>query len=431
MDGVPDLRARIAAISTQISVQKEVLKELERDKSLVQRQLNAALDPVARLPLEISSEIFLQTLPSIPDRPGLYAAPMLLLNVCHAWSRIALSTPALWAAIGAVWPCTMRFEANSRTWLQRAGNRPLSVSLRGNFHGNGNDPSFIWKYGERFKHLAICEEPAEDESYKDSDAEDEMYVLDFIEASCPTMPLLETLTICGSTVGSGEFYVPQIIELLISAPNLKECNLIDMHHLSDDEIDGTRVLPALRHLMFGESTEYPRSDDNILRILTLPALQTLRVALNMISGQDFLSFLRRSSPPLKELALVSHHRSTLIESLELAPALEHFEMLNSGFELMNELSLALTDSPSLLPDLRSLMIINAHHFVVAKLDCWEPLFRALLSRPKLRLVRVELAIGHGRERPAADMLARFSGLVKKGLQIYIGVAGTNSNFVSV
>jgi hypothetical protein len=36
-----------------------MLKKLEHDKSLVQRQLNTVRDPVACLPFEISSEIFL------------------------------------------------------------------------------------------------------------------------------------------------------------------------------------------------------------------------------------------------------------------------------------------------------------------------------------------------------------------------------------
>ncbi|KAJ7120409.1 hypothetical protein C8R43DRAFT_853873, partial [Mycena crocata] len=55
----------------------------------------AIFDPVAKLPLELSSDIFLRCLPDDPA-PNEAVAPMLLLRVCHAWSDIALSTALLW-----------------------------------------------------------------------------------------------------------------------------------------------------------------------------------------------------------------------------------------------------------------------------------------------------------------------------------------------
>ncbi|KAJ7657481.1 hypothetical protein B0H17DRAFT_870855, partial [Mycena rosella] len=65
----------------------------------------AVRDPVSRLPLEISSEIFIQCLPSTSNpQPGARDIPMLLLNICNAWTDIALSTPALWEAIHIQFP---------------------------------------------------------------------------------------------------------------------------------------------------------------------------------------------------------------------------------------------------------------------------------------------------------------------------------------
>lgn len=95
-----ELHALIEQLSADINRQKEVLKELECRKRAAHRQLNAILDPVARLPFEISSEIqvFVQCLPS-RERPAAAHAPVLLLNICNAWSDIALSTRALWANI--------------------------------------------------------------------------------------------------------------------------------------------------------------------------------------------------------------------------------------------------------------------------------------------------------------------------------------------
>jgi hypothetical protein len=62
------------------------------------------------------------------------------------------------------------------------------------------------------------------------------------------------------------------------------------------------VLPALRRLSFGGALgHHPDSEDNILNHLSLPTLETL--FLRNVAADDLLSFLRRSSPPLKELIL--------------------------------------------------------------------------------------------------------------------------------
>ncbi|KAJ7774949.1 hypothetical protein B0H16DRAFT_1408086, partial [Mycena metata] len=94
---VKDIEARIDELSAEIERQKNILDQLERSRKVAYRQLNAIRDPVARLPLEISSEIFLQCLSLSPRPPAdPRVAPMLLLNICNAWTNIALSNPALW-----------------------------------------------------------------------------------------------------------------------------------------------------------------------------------------------------------------------------------------------------------------------------------------------------------------------------------------------
>ncbi|KAJ7649928.1 hypothetical protein FB45DRAFT_1075742 [Roridomyces roridus] len=133
------IEAQIEQICLGIERQKDVLKKLESSKSLLQQQLNAARDPVARLPVEIASEIFLQCLPPPSEYPREYPqpqarhAPQLFLNVCHNWTNIALSTPALWASIGIILPSTSAFESLSEMWLRRAGNHLLNISLGGVF----------------------------------------------------------------------------------------------------------------------------------------------------------------------------------------------------------------------------------------------------------------------------------------------------------
>ncbi|KAJ7605419.1 hypothetical protein FB45DRAFT_809140, partial [Roridomyces roridus] len=135
------IEAQIDQISLEIERRTEVfmaeMSKLESSKRLLQRQLNAVRDPIARLPLEISSEIFLLCLPLRPEfpsghpRPHAHIAPLLLLNVCHTWTNIALSTPALWASISIGFPHPTGFECLLEGWLRRSGCHPLQISLRG------------------------------------------------------------------------------------------------------------------------------------------------------------------------------------------------------------------------------------------------------------------------------------------------------------
>ncbi|KAJ7666940.1 hypothetical protein DFH06DRAFT_956473, partial [Mycena polygramma] len=114
--------------STEIELQRQLLEKLEKDKSLFQRELNGLLNPVTRLPFDLSSAIFLRTLPFYP-RPGVNNVPLLFLHVCSAWRDIALSTPALWANIQMIdAPRGPGFEEGLQTWFRRAGDHFLSIS---------------------------------------------------------------------------------------------------------------------------------------------------------------------------------------------------------------------------------------------------------------------------------------------------------------
>ncbi|KAJ7449974.1 hypothetical protein B0H11DRAFT_1928361 [Mycena galericulata] len=148
-----ELQAHIEKITADIELQKQVLKKLEHSKSLAQRQLNTICDPIARLPLEISSEIFMQCLPLLAE-PGAHNIPMVLVNICNTWTDIALSTPALWAAVRVVFPRSEGFRQLLRTWLQRARNHPLSISLTNTFH-QAAVMYTIWRHVQQLKHLEL------------------------------------------------------------------------------------------------------------------------------------------------------------------------------------------------------------------------------------------------------------------------------------
>ncbi|KAJ7682398.1 hypothetical protein DFH06DRAFT_293398, partial [Mycena polygramma] len=421
------LRARIEALSSKITAQRQLLKNLERDKSRVQAQLNAALDPIARLPLEISSEIFLQTLPPTPERPAAQASPMLLLNVCRAWTDIAISIPQLWTGICVVCPLAADFEEGFRTWLQRAGSRLLSISLRGRFREDGT-ASLIWEHAGRFKHLEICDV---EESYVGNvDPGDYMEAIDLFGGRSPErFPSLETLTIRGCRLEQEEFSGRQILQLLRLAPSLIECTFEDMRPVSEFRFKNTPpmlVLKALRRMTFGEGPEGPQSDDGILKYLTLPALQTLRLSLtyNEITSDDLLSLFRRSSPPLEELALGDDFHAgsvRLYDCLQLVPSLVRLEMWHINANVLGEFLNALRSSSSLVPNLHNLKIVNLHTDDAPD-SCWEKLLRVLSSRPSLRIVDVAYRDSDGHSaKPSANVIAAFRDLAQQGLQIYIGV----------
>jgi hypothetical protein len=155
------LRAHLAKLDREIILQHEVLTKLKHDRTLARRELNAVSDPVARLPLEISSQIFLSCLATSGTRfpqPGALHLPMLLLNICAAWSRIAVSTPSLWAGIRILFQDgPQSLQKLVPRWLARAGNRPLSLSLSGYATFDSKVLRIVWSRARQLKHLELCE----------------------------------------------------------------------------------------------------------------------------------------------------------------------------------------------------------------------------------------------------------------------------------
>jgi hypothetical protein len=118
-----------AALRTRIL--RTRIEELGRNN--VRRDPNPICDPMARVPLEISSDIFMWCLPDSP-RPDSENFPMLSLRVCHLWSDIALATPSLWTTIHTEDGDAKNFDTLLEIWLNRAGSLPLSLSLCGDLH---------------------------------------------------------------------------------------------------------------------------------------------------------------------------------------------------------------------------------------------------------------------------------------------------------
>ncbi|KAF7336746.1 F-box domain-containing protein [Mycena venus] len=400
---VEELEARIAKLSVDIDLQKEVLRQLESQKSAAQRQLNAIRDPVARLPLEISSEIFLLCLPSGGPKPEPPAAPILLLNVCNAWTEIALSSPELWAAIRLDGP-SQAVEVLQR-WLQRARHSPLSISLRNSLNDGFAD--VLWQYAKQIKHLELYEE--------EHDA-----------GSWPSLPCLQTLTI-GSPLDDdapqlNQLSLEHVMGLLHLAPNIVECNFHDISiHIPENTPDDL-ILPSLLSLKF------EGGGDDSLHHLALPALEVLAVPLVHTSSDALSLFLRRSLPPLRRLVLGNRYAEIwshqLGELLRLLPSLAELE-LHTSFFTDSLFSVFADFTSELLPNLRSLKIQN--HSPEPFPLSHEVVLRALSAR-RPQLVCFHLRVSR------ADMLFldettsvvdRLRYLAVDGMELYIGDDQTN------
>ncbi|KAJ6477585.1 hypothetical protein C8R45DRAFT_1157400 [Mycena sanguinolenta] len=156
---VEKLRARIVELDSEIELQKKLLEKLETDRICVLRQLNAALDPVARLPREISSEIFL--LPLAPSPTGKQDVPTALLRISNAWTDIALSTPRLWTTIHIHFPCGDDFAELLPIWFRRTRMHRLSISISlcgPSRNWNHRVSDVLWRHGALFKHLEILDD---------------------------------------------------------------------------------------------------------------------------------------------------------------------------------------------------------------------------------------------------------------------------------
>ncbi|KAJ6487805.1 hypothetical protein C8R45DRAFT_930036 [Mycena sanguinolenta] len=126
-------RARIVEIDAKISSLKESIRVLKAEKLRTQERLDSYAYPVLTLPNEITSEIFLKSIPEYPSPPPLTGllSPTTLTHVCHRWREIALSIHALWR--GILVPAYFRNKAYLlsilESWLSRSGCLPLSVLM--------------------------------------------------------------------------------------------------------------------------------------------------------------------------------------------------------------------------------------------------------------------------------------------------------------
>ncbi|KAJ7769074.1 hypothetical protein DFH07DRAFT_806813 [Mycena maculata] len=414
-------------LSLTIARQREVLRQLETQKSTVQSNLNAILDPMSRLPLEISSDIMLSCLPTILH-PDPHVAPMIFLGICHSWSNIAVSTPALWSDIRINSDSTISQDHLNliHCWVARARTRPLSLSL----HGISTPGlcALAAGYGHQLQKLDLYFPSGEE----------------LRNVTGSSFPTLDTLTIGqgyreDSDDDDDTFYSPhaiECIEMLSTAPLLVEF-VLDGIYFNQQVQEGPRSLLThsnLRRLRLGgyPSWGIRASGAYILPYLTLPSLERLWISDCNISFDDLFVFLSRSSAPLQSLAISFPYYfdttippTTIERFLPLIPSVNDLDMsFNGGVSRDFVLSLAVAAVGSrAVPNLTNLTIRGSH------VECshYDLLLGALstghASRSLLQSFKLVWYGDFARDRdsePGPDIIAGMQKLVADGMKIYIG-----------
>ncbi|KAJ7368840.1 hypothetical protein DFH08DRAFT_832421, partial [Mycena albidolilacea] len=331
-----DLRKRLVELDAAILEQKLVLDGLQRDKTTVQRELSAiSTFPVSTgLPVEITTEIFAQCLPTIeelredkvPFIPSTPLVPLVLLGVCRVWRDIALAAPVLWTTV--VIPSNI-VEAGAFVdrWLGRAALLPLSII----YHAFDVGPAplrplrdVIHQYAHRIEYLELSFSPFE---------------ISELELDSVVLPLLQR-----ATFGIPEYCSPgsmHAAKILGHAPQLRAVVLLKearLFHFTlpclqltkfEGEIDTLgifRMAPNLIEVKCAvgvgdfEETDisHPRLKSltvtvsscrspptNLLDRFTLPALHSLHVSgtTEATDSESLADFFRRSAPPLRTLSI--------------------------------------------------------------------------------------------------------------------------------
>ncbi|KAF8215341.1 hypothetical protein K438DRAFT_1705741 [Mycena galopus ATCC 62051] len=321
MKSVPELRAQIDKLISAIETQKRVLRDLETQRSKAQSELNSRLDPMTRLPVEITSDIFLRCVSTTP-RPDSSTAPMIFLNICQLWRNVALSTPYLWAGIRMdSLPRGAKFMKLGKIWIARALTIPLSFSLHGSL--DRRVEPFMKQHAPQLQNLELFVRTGDD--------------LQRLRLQGPFRSL-KALKIGTDDTNSQEvdFFNPdECVEILRMAPDLVECDFDDVFYSEEASSAWVFTHTPLRVLRLGnpESRAFQGYHGNstfILRYIALPSLESLDIADFDIDSEDFVSFLTRSNPPLASLRMVmpttDWHSHIVAEYLQLMPSLTDLEL---------------------------------------------------------------------------------------------------------
>ncbi|KAJ7762516.1 hypothetical protein B0H16DRAFT_1529062 [Mycena metata] len=146
---------RLKNLDDEIADLQKAIDKLQEERDSVESFVDghkALISPARQLPLDLIREIFVACLPTHRNCVmSASEAPVLLGRICSLWRAISLSTPRLWSKLHVVDPViwfhspllekklAQRLET-TKTWLERSGQCPLSISLECSVHNLNQFP---------------------------------------------------------------------------------------------------------------------------------------------------------------------------------------------------------------------------------------------------------------------------------------------------
>ncbi|KAK6974530.1 hypothetical protein R3P38DRAFT_3132792 [Favolaschia claudopus] len=420
-DSVAALQKLLAVTETDIQTQKEVLLALERWRSNIQRRLNALRDPIARIPVEISAEIFTHYAPNYGTEYASVAKPLLLLRICSRWTEIAVATPRLWANLDLQIPREVcpNFVFYLDRWLARSKNFPLSLSISDGLEDHFDILNVVTAHAHHIREL---------------DMRLESYMALFSRQT--TFPLLEVVDVKrGRRYRASQIWTTNALgDMWQYAPNLTSYKL-QMGSImppSAPSMERTYMQETLTSLTIIEDAH--SSSSHVLSHFTLPSLTSLDV---QISGKDLpalISFVERSSPLLTVLCLtrytldddLNYTPSTIERLFRLLPAISSLELRDLA-KLQDTLISMLTCLPltSFLPSLTEFTITRRTPEWPSE-SSYKPIADMLKRRSeKLRVFSFDCGNYRSPEQPMPlphkEERAIFRKLSEGGMDIDLGV----------
>ncbi|KAK7000473.1 F-box domain-containing protein [Favolaschia claudopus] len=399
---VSSLRKRIDELEAAIETQKKLLKSLQEQQSATRCELNFHLDPMARLPLELQSDILLRCMPLSQPTPVPHIAPMLFLAVSRLWRDIALATPKLWTGLlMEPLPCRIGFSTLCELWVKCAQVLPLSLTLRGSLYLEPPVRNFLAECGPRLQCLVVEMGRNHVDSIKRQIR---------LNASFSRLECLEIQTEKDINLGDANDWV----EPLRSAPNLVKYCLRNMFY-EQSCVSDVRPLThtSLQQLHLGRAWDEatPRGPKNSI---------DLHITFFDILDVTFISFLARSSPPLETLRITAPVLPDAIVSrcFQLMPSLVNLIIDGRHYRRFIKI-LGMGYAPPLLPALRHLTLVP---------DQLSPEDGGLV----VKMLNVRRAHTDSRLQPFrlvyslpddADFVVGLQRLAREGLEIRVGEAG--------
>ncbi|KAJ3776162.1 hypothetical protein FB446DRAFT_722613 [Lentinula raphanica] len=395
IDHIMDIRSESAPeldrMNTEVMRLEFALRSAKAKRNELQKKYDihrSILSPLRRCSTEILQQIFTWTLEPFPLLAS-HESPLLLGQVCSRWRSISLRTPELWNAVHVVISTGQEFDleysrrrnATLHAWLQRAGARPLYLSLH--FEdpydvGQQDVPQVTdalevlvpfckqWKYLNLQVHnpsvpvleaLRGLDVPLLESviilrhvSWEDDFDDDRARYPSFL-STAPSLkhiimdnfgPFVGSVVPCHQLTffslhySNDDLGIRGLVQILTECKALRECVLV-MSIIHDTQLssDFHRPMP-LPHLQKLTITGSPNIMAGFLDLLCLPSLQHLHVlpiesnltANNAGLPSDVLlltavkSLLHRSKCPLDNLRLVLRRSSSLTTSLLVVELME-------------------------------------------------------------------------------------------------------------